>query len=192
MPQVVLITYCNYHHSSSRRPRPLALSSGSVNTLLSHLSLPFCRSHSKANKSTELQQRPRQASLSRGPHIVEVFAVKDREVIYTAPPPPEKTQQQNQLHAQGLSTAQPAPGANSTIPHSRHVHSLPIWLLAHFVLFLCCASPQHADANAQSMQQQQGQVQPQASSLQTQSTAALTSTIPTPATSPTALSAASA
>ncbi|KAG2060577.1 WD40 repeat-like protein [Suillus hirtellus] len=187
-------TYGNYHPSSSRRPRPLAPSFGSVNTLFGRLWSPFRRSHSKTNESTELQQRPRRALLFRGSRIVEVAAVKDREVIFTAPPPPEKTQQQTRSHAQESFMTQPASGTNPTTPRPRYPHSLPVRLLAHLVLFLCCASPQHANGNTQPTQQQghpQGQVydHAQASSLETQSTAASTSA---PATIPTALSAASA
>ncbi|KAG1898110.1 uncharacterized protein F5891DRAFT_487383 [Suillus fuscotomentosus] len=177
--------YGNYHRSSSRRPRPTTSSFGSVNTLFGRLSLFVRRSHSY----TEPQQRPRRALLSRGPRIVEVAAVKDREVIFTVPPPPEKTQQQIQSHAHESSTTQPASGANSTAPHSRYLHSLPVRLLGHLVLFLCCAPPRHADANAQQQGQSTGQAQPQASSLQTQSTAASISTTPALAASPTAASA---
>ncbi|KAG1898106.1 uncharacterized protein F5891DRAFT_487074 [Suillus fuscotomentosus] len=154
--------------------------------LLKHFSSLFHHSHSNVDEATDLQQRPRWSILSRGPRIVEVAAVKDREVIFTAPPPPEKTQQQTQSHAQESSTTQPAPGTNPTTPRRRY--PLPVRLLAHLVLFCCCASPQHANENAQRTQQQ-SQVHAQASSLQTQSTAASTSA---PATIPTALSAASA
>ncbi|KAG2038614.1 hypothetical protein BDR03DRAFT_1043584 [Suillus americanus] len=180
--------YGNYHSSSSRSPYPLAPSLWSASALFRHLSTPFRRYHRNINDATELQQRPRRSFVSRGPRIAEVAAVKDREVIFTAPPPPQKTQQQTQSHAQGSSTTPPAPCTNPTTSLPRYAHSPPVRLLAHLVLFFCCASPQHANADAQSTQQQQGQsqgqVQTQVSSSLTQPTAASTSTTPpAPATS---------
>ncbi|KAG1804003.1 hypothetical protein EV424DRAFT_1544799 [Suillus variegatus] len=171
-------TYGNYHPSSSRRPRPLASSFGSVNTLFGRLSFFFRRSQT----NTEPQQRSRRALLSRGPRIVEVAAVKDREVIFTAPQPPEKTQQQTQSPPQGSSTTQPALGANSTTLRPRHPYS-PIRLLGHLVLFLCCCTlPQHANRNAQPIQQEdqpQCQVHAQALSSQSHPPAPTTSVTPT-------------
>ncbi|KAG1900476.1 WD40-repeat-containing domain protein, partial [Suillus fuscotomentosus] len=165
-------TYGNYHRSSSRRPRPVAPSFGSASVLFGHLSSPFRRSHSNTNRLTELQQRPRRFILSRGPRVVEVAAVKDREVIFTAPPPPpEKKQQETQPQALRSSTSQPAPSTNPTTPSARYKHSLPVRLLARLALLFCCASPQHANENAQPTQQQQGQAQPQAPPSQTQPTA---------------------
>ncbi|KAG1902962.1 uncharacterized protein F5891DRAFT_978407 [Suillus fuscotomentosus] len=186
-------TYGKYRRPSSRR---LAPPLGGPRALFGRMLAPFRRSHSNTNKSTELHQRLRRPIFSRGSHVVEVAAVKDREVIFTAPPPPEKTQQQTQTHAQGSSTTQPVPGANPTTPRPGYAHSLPVRLLAHLMLFLCCAS-QHANGNAQSTQQQQGQSQGHAqaeiSSSQNRPPAAPTSMIPpAPATSPTAPSAASA
>ncbi|KAG1812655.1 hypothetical protein EV424DRAFT_98643 [Suillus variegatus] len=158
----------NYHRPSSRRPRPVAPSFGSASVLFGHLSSPFRRSHSNTNRSNELQQRPRRSILSRGPRIVEVAAVKDREVIFTLPPPPEKKQQETQPQA---SASQPTPSTDPTTP-PKYKHSLPVRLLARLALLIfCCASPQHANENAQPTQQQQGQVQPQASPSQTQPTA---------------------
>ncbi|KAG2057865.1 WD40 repeat-like protein [Suillus hirtellus] len=161
-------TYGNYHRSSSRRPRPIAPSFGSASVLFGHLLSPFRRSHSNTDRSTELQQRPRRSIFSRGPRVVEVAAVKDREVIFTAPPPPEKKQQETQPQA---SASQPAPSTNPTTP-PKYKHSLPVRLLARLALLLfCCASPQHANENAQPTQQQQGQGKLQASPSQTQPTA---------------------
>jgi tricorn protease-like protein len=147
--------------------------------LLERLSSFFHHSHRNTDGATELQQRPRWSIFSHGPRIVEVPLVKDREVIFTAPPPPQKMQQQTQSHAQGSSTTQPAPGTNPTTPPARHAYSLPVRLLAHLVLFICCASPRHANRNAQQTQQQgqpQGQAQGQPSSSQTQPAASSTST----------------
>ncbi|KAG1898107.1 uncharacterized protein F5891DRAFT_1279564 [Suillus fuscotomentosus] len=170
-------TYGNRHPASSRRPRPLASSFGSVNTLFGRPSLFFRRSQS----NTEPQQRSRRALLSRGPRIVEVAAVKDREVIFTVLP--ERTQQQTQSPPEGgSSTTQPALGANSTTLRPRHPYS-PVRLLGHLVLFLCCCTlPQHADRNAQPIQQEgqpQCQVHAQASSSQSHPAAPSTSATPT-------------
>ncbi|KAG2343251.1 WD40 repeat-like protein [Suillus weaverae] len=121
-----------------------------------------------ANEEIELSQ------YSRHPHVVEVAAVRDRQVLYVAPRPRPRP------HTQPNGTATPA-------------QSRPIQWWAHAVLFLCCASPQHIDGNTQPTQQQQqqqcqpqGPAQPQASSSQTQPAAAARSTTsPAPATSPT-------
>ncbi|KAG1822482.1 uncharacterized protein BJ212DRAFT_805536 [Suillus subaureus] len=116
------------------------------------------RSQPHINEEIELLQR------ASCPHVVDVAPMRDREVLFVA--------------ARSLPT-QP----NGTIPGARPAYPLLVRLLAHLVLFLCCASPQHADGNAQPTQQQQGQsqgpVQTQASSLrQTQPAASSTSTTP--------------
>ncbi|KAG1838036.1 hypothetical protein DFJ58DRAFT_814796 [Suillus subalutaceus] len=147
--------------SSTARGTHRSLANNPRTSLLERFSSLFQHSHRNTDDPTELQQRPRRYIFFRDPPIVEVPLVKDREVIFTAPPPPQKTQQQTQSHAQGSSMALPAPGTNPTTPPAKHAHSLPVRLLAHLVLLLCCASPQHADANAQSTQQQ-GQSQCQA------------------------------
>ncbi|KAG2343306.1 hypothetical protein BDR05DRAFT_309915 [Suillus weaverae] len=163
------------HHSSH------AHNSSSTRTpLLERFSSLFHHSHGNTDDATELQQRSWRSIFSRGPPIVEVAAVKDREVIFTAPPPPQKTQQQTQSHAQGSSTTPLAPATNPNTPRPRYPHSLPVRVLAHLVLFLCCASPQHPDASAQQQQgQSQGQVHAQASSSQTEPAAPSTSATPT-------------
>ncbi|KAG2343316.1 hypothetical protein BDR05DRAFT_963283 [Suillus weaverae] len=105
------------------------------------------RSQPHTNKEIEFPQR------ATHPHVVEVAPMRDREVLFVAARP------------------QPTQPNGTTIPGARPVYSLPVRLFAHVVLFLCCASPQHPDANAQSTQQlgqSQGPVQTQASSLQTQ------------------------
>jgi hypothetical protein len=108
------------------------------------------------------------------------------QVIFTAPPPPQKTQHQTQSNVQGSSTTPPAPGTNPTTPRLKHLHSLPVRLLVHLVLFICCASPQHPNQNAQQMQQEgqpqgQAQGQPSLASSQTQPIAPSTSTtLPAP------------
>lgn len=151
-------TYGNYYRSSARRPRPLVPSFETANTLFDGLLSPFrCSHHTGTDDATELQQRPRRSIFSRDPRIVGVAAVKDREVIFTAPPPPRRTQQRTQSQGQGSFTIPPVPGNNPTTPRSRHPHPLPVRLLAHLVLFLCCASPQHANGNGRPTQQQPGQ-----------------------------------
>ncbi|KAG1838017.1 WD40-repeat-containing domain protein [Suillus subalutaceus] len=150
--------------------------------LLIRLSSLWPRHRLNTDEETEPHpMTPSEIELSqytRRPHVVEVAAVRDREVIFTAPPLPQKTHQQTQSDTQG------------------HAHSLPVRMLAHLVLFLCCASPQHADTNTQSTQQHgqpQGQVQAQVSSSQTWPATPLASaTPPAPAVSTAAPGAASA
>ncbi|KAG2343269.1 WD40 repeat-like protein [Suillus weaverae] len=145
--------------------------------LISRLSSLF-RLRPHTNEELELQARPRCL------HVVEVVAMRDREVLFVAPRP-----QPNRLHAQPNGT---------TTPCSTPAHPLLLRLLAHLVLFLCCASLQHTDDNGQPTQegqsqahgttsqtqqqqqgQSQGQVQAQSSSSQTQPAAASTSATPT-------------
>ncbi|KAG2125812.1 WD40-repeat-containing domain protein [Suillus clintonianus] len=188
--------YSNRYRSSARR-RPLAHSSR--NTLFRGLSTLFRRSPFNINQATELQQRPRRSIFSHGgPHVVKVAAVRDKQALYVAPPQVKKTQAQPQGQVQSSSSqSQPAAASTSTappasapapapdtqpngntIPSARPAHSLPLRMLAHLVLFLCCASSQH-DGNVQPTQQQQGQSQNQVPSLQTQPAASSTSTTPT-------------
>ncbi|KAG2065733.1 hypothetical protein BDR04DRAFT_1108049 [Suillus decipiens] len=69
------------------------------------------------------------------------------QVMFTAPPLPHKNDQ-------GSSTIPPALGTTAA-PLPRHTHSLPdCWIIWYF---FCCASAQHADANAQPTWHQQGQ-----------------------------------
>ncbi|KAG2343248.1 WD40 repeat-like protein [Suillus weaverae] len=74
-------TYGNYYCSSARRPAP---SLGSASVLFARLSSPFRRSHRNTDDPTGLQQRPRRSVFSRGPRIVEVAAVKDREACISS------------------------------------------------------------------------------------------------------------
>ncbi|KAG1725602.1 hypothetical protein EDB19DRAFT_260708 [Suillus lakei] len=141
-----------------------APSSMNLHVLRGRFSSLFRHTESNTDGATELQQRPKRTIFSRGPRIVEVAAVRDKEALFVAPPPAQQTQQQNQSHGQGSSTTPPPPGTNTTTPGARPTHSLPLRLLAHLVLFLCCAYPQHADGNAQSTQQQQQQANHKAQS----------------------------
>ncbi|KAG2038632.1 WD40-repeat-containing domain protein [Suillus americanus] len=169
----------NGAHSTTARSTHRSPANNPHASLFGRFSSLFRHSQRNIDDTTELRQRPWRSIFFRGPRIVQVPLVKDREVIFTAPPPPGQTQQQTQSHAQGSSTTPPPPGTNPTTLHTKHTHSLPVRLLAHLVLFLCCASPQHANINAQPMQQHgqpQGQAQGQASSSQTQPAATSTST----------------
>ncbi|KAG2343323.1 WD40 repeat-like protein [Suillus weaverae] len=116
------------------------------------------RSQPRINEELEFSQR------ATRPHAVEVAPIRDREVLFVAARP------------------QPTQPNRTTTPGARPAYSLPVRLLAHLVLFLCCASPQHADASAQSTQphgQSQGPVHAQATSSQNQPTAPSTSATPT-------------
>ncbi|KAG2123059.1 WD40-repeat-containing domain protein [Suillus clintonianus] len=146
------------HTEEETEPHPTTHSGSRPDALISRLSSLF-RSQAHTNEDIELPQRPWR------PHVVDVAPMRDREVLFVAQrSPPDRSNTQSN----GTAT----PGARPT-------YSLPVRMLAHLVLFLCCASPQH-DGNAQPTQhQQQGQLQTQAPSLQTQPAAASTSTTPT-------------
>ncbi|KAG1732076.1 hypothetical protein EDB19DRAFT_1305647 [Suillus lakei] len=141
-------------------PHPTTPSSSRPDAFIDILSSIF-RSQPLTNKEIELPQCP-----SR-PHVVEVAAMRDNEVLFVAP-----RQQPDRPHPQ------------SATPGARPAHSFPLRLLGHLGLFLCCVcNHQHADSNAQPAQQQQqgqsqGPVQAQASSLQTQPAAPSMSTTP--------------
>ncbi|KAG2153033.1 WD40-repeat-containing domain protein [Suillus bovinus] len=151
-------TYGNHRRPSSRRPRTVVPSFGSARALFIRLSSLLHRFQHRTNEEIELSQRSGRPIFSRHhPRVIEVAAVKDREVIFTAPPPAKKPQQQSQSDAQGSYTTQLPPG--------------------HLVLLLCCASPQHANEYARPMQQQ-GQAQSRESSSQTEPAAPSTSMSP--------------
>lgn len=150
-----LISGTEPHSTTPLSLRPDAL----INFLSS-----FFHSQPRTGEEIEFSQR------TMPPHVVDVPAMRDREVLFVAPrPPPHR--QNNQ------------PTGN-TIPDARPAHSLPVRLLALLVLFLCCAPPRHPNGNAQSTQQQQGQsqglVQTQAALFQTQSATPLASTSTVP------------
>jgi hypothetical protein len=56
----------------------------------------------------------------------------------------------------------------TTIPDTRPVYPLPIRMLAHLGLILCCASPQHVDGHTHLRQQQGGPSQTHATTSYTQ------------------------
>ncbi|KAG1867762.1 quinon protein alcohol dehydrogenase-like superfamily [Suillus subluteus] len=126
-------------------PQPTTPSSSRPDALISWLSSIF-PSQPHANEEIELTQR------IMHPHVVEVPAMRDREVLFVAEPT-------NRTRTQPTGT---------TIPGTRPAHSLPVRMLAHLVLFLCCVSPQHPDGNAHPAQQQEVQSQTPAPSSQTQ------------------------
>ncbi|KAG1870887.1 hypothetical protein F4604DRAFT_1771268 [Suillus subluteus] len=113
--------------------------------LISRLSSLF-RSQPHTNEEIELTQR------TMHPHVVEVPAMRDKEVLFVAEP----------------TNRTPTQPTGTTIPGTRPAHSLPVRMLAHLMLFLCCASPQHADDNAHPTRQQEGQSHTPAPSSQTQ------------------------
>jgi hypothetical protein len=157
--------------SAARGTHPRSLAPHSRNTrasLLERWSSLFRHSRPGTDGAMELQQRSRWSMFSHhGSRIVEVPTVQDRKALYVAPPA-QKSQQPAQPRRQGSSTTPPAPGSNTATPGARPARSQLVRLLAHLVLFICCASPQHADDNAQSTKQQsQGQVQTHATSSQT-------------------------
>lgn len=121
------------------------------------------------DRAIELQQRSRWFIFShRGPRIVRVPTVPDGNALFVALLA-QIARQQAQSHSQGSSTALPAPGTNTITPDANPARSQVVRLLAHLVLFLCCASPQHAGGNTHPTQQQsQDQVQTHATSSQIQ------------------------
>ncbi|KAG2338251.1 WD40 repeat-like protein [Suillus weaverae] len=164
-----------FAHLSSLLPRS-RLDSGTEPRSTTHLSSPpdasidimswFFRSRPRTSNEIELSQHTMHA------HVVQVPAMRDREVLFVAPRPPP-----NRQHTQPN---------GATTPGARPAHSLPLRMLAHLVLFLCCASPPHADGNAYSTEQQQqqgpsqGPVQIQTPSPQTQPAAPPASTFAVP------------
>ncbi|KAG1861739.1 hypothetical protein DFJ58DRAFT_245568 [Suillus subalutaceus] len=114
-------------------PHPTTPLDSRPDALVDILSSLF-RSQSHSNEEIEFPQS------AICPDVVEVAPMRDREVLFVAARP---------------QATQP----NVAMPGARPAYPLPVRLLAHLVLFLCCASPQHVDGNTQSAQQQQGQSQ---------------------------------
>ncbi|KAG2032338.1 WD40-repeat-containing domain protein [Suillus americanus] len=138
-------------------PHPTMPSSSHPDALNSRLSSLF-RFQTHTNEKIELQQ----PSLSR-PRVVEVAAVRDKQTLVVARGPKfakakrayeQQTQSHSQTqasssHAQSAgvltSTTPPAPGTSTTTADAATPQSPPITWWAQIVLFLCCASPPHAD-----------------------------------------------
>ncbi|KAG1766249.1 hypothetical protein EV702DRAFT_1204269 [Suillus placidus] len=109
------------------------------------------------NEEIELPQHPRRLQ------VVEVAAVRDRQVLYIAPRP-----RPDHPHTQP---------AGAAVPGTTAALSRLLRFLAHDVLFLCCASRQYTNGNGQPTHQ--GRVQAQPSSSQTHPAAASTFATPT-------------
>ncbi|KIK43473.1 hypothetical protein CY34DRAFT_710664 [Suillus luteus UH-Slu-Lm8-n1] len=117
--------------------------------LISRLSSLF-RSQPHANEEIKLTQRP-----SR-PGVVGVAAVRDRQALVVARGPQfekaKRAYEQAQLHAQAQalsSHTQPADASTSATPApgTAAAQPPPIQWWAQIVLFLCCASPSHANGH---------------------------------------------
>ncbi|KAG2096333.1 uncharacterized protein F5147DRAFT_391262 [Suillus discolor] len=139
--------------------RPTMLSSSPPDgRFISRLSSLF-RSQPHTNERIELSQRP-----SR-PHVVDVAAVRDKQsLVVTRRPNCKKAkrayEQRNKLHAQAQASSSgtqpahvstlatpPVPGTNTTTIGAATSQSQPIPWWGQIVLFLCCASPPHANSH---------------------------------------------
>ncbi|KAG1894688.1 uncharacterized protein F5891DRAFT_1061712, partial [Suillus fuscotomentosus] len=129
------------------KPHPTTPFSSRPDALISRLS-SFFRSQPHTEDELALSQGTMHS------HAVEVPAMRDREVLFVAEP-----LRPNRIPTQPRDT---------TIPDTRPAHSLLLRMLAHLVLFLCCASPQRVGGDVYPAQQQEGQAQAHATSSQTQ------------------------
>lgn len=160
-----------YHNFSARHRRGPSRPSGSRSRMFfSHFSSLLHRSQFNTDKTTALQQPPRQNIFSRrGSQTVEVFPVRDKQALYVAPPrvkkkvKPQHDQSQGQTQA-SIPQIPPATGSASTTPPdpatttagvaSAAAQSSPaivinnppwrVWC-ARLVLFVCCASAQYTN-----------------------------------------------
>jgi hypothetical protein len=139
-------------------PHPTTPLSSRPYALISPLSSLF-RSQPHTNEEIELTHRP-----SR-PRVVEVAAVRDRKPLVVAQGPQFKKakrayEQQTQLHGQAQASSShtqpvdtstsaipPASGTSTTTAGATTTQSLPIPWWSQIVLFLCCASSQHANGH---------------------------------------------
>ncbi|KAG2032336.1 WD40-repeat-containing domain protein [Suillus americanus] len=133
-------------------PHPTVPLSSRSGALISQLSSLF-RSQPHTIEEIELSQRPSH------PRVVEVAAVRDRQTLVVARGPKfEKAkrvyEQQTQSHGQAqapsshahlASTSPIPPVPGTTTAGAATPQSLPITWWAQTVLFLCCASPPHAN-----------------------------------------------
>ncbi|KAG1881875.1 quinon protein alcohol dehydrogenase-like superfamily [Suillus tomentosus] len=136
----------------------VASSSRSDARLISRLSSLF-RSQPHTNEQTELLQRP-----SR-PRVVDVAAVRDKQSLVVAWRPNFKKakrayEQRTNSHTQAQASSSgtqpahiltlatpPVPGTNTTTIGAATSQSPPIPWWSQIVLFLCCASPPHANSH---------------------------------------------
>jgi len=133
------------HHPSSHRV--LASSIESARALFA--CIPSLFHHSRSGTGDELQQTQRQGIFSRrGPRVVQVAAVRDKQTLFVAPRPKQEQQQSSQLHGQGSSlqsqataTSTPVPNSSTQAPTATAVtmKSRIFTLLARLVLLICCA-----------------------------------------------------
>ncbi|KAG1870904.1 hypothetical protein F4604DRAFT_855900 [Suillus subluteus] len=132
-------------------PQPTTPSSSRPDALISWLSSLF-RSEPHANDEIELTQRPHH------PPVVEVAAVRDKQALVVARGPQYKKakrayEQQTQSHGQAQASSshtQPADTSTSVTPPAPGTAAAqppPISWWARVVLFLCCASPPHANGH---------------------------------------------
>ncbi|KAG1837573.1 quinon protein alcohol dehydrogenase-like superfamily [Suillus subalutaceus] len=145
-----LLSRSRHGTDEEAEPQPITPSSSHPDALISWLSSVF-RSQPHTNEEIELTQR------TMHPHVVKVPAMRDREACLS--PVLFVSESTNRTRTQPTGT---------TIPSTRPAHSLPVRMLAHLVLFLCCASPQHVDDNAHPTRQHEDQSQTPAPSSQTQ------------------------
>jgi WD40 repeat protein len=135
-----------YHNSSARHRRDPIRPRSRV--LVSRLSSLLRRSQINADQTTELQRPPRRNIFShRGPHAVDVAAIRDKQALYVAPRPRVNDTvkpQHGQAQASIPQTPPATTGAAGAAAQSSPVviiNKPPWW--ARLVLFICCASAQY-------------------------------------------------
>ncbi|KAG2342298.1 WD40 repeat-like protein [Suillus weaverae] len=153
------------HFSAYRRRAAPVPSSANPRALLIRFSSLFHYSHSNTDEPTELQQRT--ISSHHSPRTVKVAAVRDKQALFVARRPEydkakqtHQQQQQSRLECQAqasTSHTHPAAASTSATPHAPStntttagtavVQPTPIPMWARFVLFICCASPPHANGH---------------------------------------------
>lgn len=155
------------HNSSARHHRgPFRPLGSRSRVLFSRLSSLFRRSQINADQTTELQQPPRQSIFSRrGPHVVDVAAIRDKQALYVAPRPrinDKVKPQHGQSHGQAQASIPQTLPADVSVPTTPldpatatagaanvAVQSSPVVIAnkppwwARLVLFICCASAQY-------------------------------------------------
>ncbi|KAG2748056.1 hypothetical protein P692DRAFT_20936241, partial [Suillus brevipes Sb2] len=155
-PRVLLARLSSFLHRSrlntdeEAEPHPTTPLSSPSNPLISQLTSLF-RSQPHANEDIELAQHP-----SR-PRVVEVAAVRDRQVLFVARGPQfekaKRAYEQAQLHAQAQASSSHTQSADASTsmtpraPATAAAQPPPIPWWAQIVLFLCCAHPRYANGH---------------------------------------------
>ncbi|KAG2748764.1 hypothetical protein P692DRAFT_20833975, partial [Suillus brevipes Sb2] len=155
-PRVLLARLSSFLHRSrlntdeEAEPHPTTPSSSRSDPLISRLTSLF-RSQPHANEDIELAQR------SSRPRVVEVAAVRDRQVLVVARGPKFmkafRAYEQARLQAQAQASSshtQPAGASTSTTPPAPATAAAqppPISWWTQIVLFLCCAHPRYANGH---------------------------------------------